>query len=87
MRLIVILLLLLLIAGGVVLGALNADLVGYDLAFARVQVPKGAALLVVLALGWILGGLTAWLGVTTRHHRERRRAQKAAGAAKASKVP
>ena len=85
MRLIVILLLLLFIAGGVVLGALNADLVGYDLAFARVQVPKGAALLAVLALGWILGGLTAWLGVTTRHRSERRRAAKAMGA-KASKT-
>jgi lipopolysaccharide assembly protein A len=86
MRLIVMLLLLLFIAGGVVLGALNADLVGYDLAFARVQVPKGAALLAMLALGWILGRLTAWLGVTTRHRRERRRVEKAVGA-KASKTP
>lgn len=86
MRLIVMLLLLLFIAGGVILGALNADLVGYDLAFARVQVPKGAALLAMLALGWILGGLTAWLGVTTRHRRERRRAAKAQGA-KATKAP
>jgi lipopolysaccharide assembly protein A len=86
MRLIVMLLLVLFIAGGVVLGALNADLVGYDLAFTRVQVPKGAALLAVLALGWILGGLTAWLGVTTRHRRERRRADKTVSA-KASKTP
>jgi uncharacterized integral membrane protein len=84
MRLIVMLLLLLFIAGGVVLGALNADLVGYDLAFARVQVPKGAALLSMLALGWVLGGLTAWLGVTTRHRRERRRAK--VHGAKASKT-
>jgi lipopolysaccharide assembly protein A len=37
-------------------------------------------------LGWILGGLTAWLGVTTRHRRERRRAEKAVGA-KAPKTP
>jgi putative membrane protein len=86
MRMIVMLLLLLFIAGGVVLGALNADLVGYDLAFARVQVPKGAALLLALGLGWVLGGLTAWLGVTARHRRERRRAEKAVGA-KASKAP
>ena len=86
MRLIVMLLLLLFIAGGVILGALNADLVGYDLAFARVQVPKGAALLAMLALGWILGGLTAWLGVTTRHRRDRRRAAKAQGA-KVTKAP
>lgn len=86
MRLIVLLLLLLFIAGGVILGALNADLVGYDLAFARVQVPKGAALLAMLALGWILGGLTAWLGVTTTHRRERRRAGKTRNA-KVSKAP
>jgi len=86
MRLIVMLLLLLFIAGGVVLGALNADLVGYDLAFVHVQVPKGAALLLMLAVGWVLGGLTAWLGVTTRHRRERRRAVKELGA-KASKAP
>jgi uncharacterized membrane protein YciS (DUF1049 family) len=86
MRLIVMLLLLLFIAGGVVLGALNADLVGYDLAFARVQVPKGAALLAVLAIGWILGGLTAWLGVSTRHRRDARRQAKAQGA-KVSKTP
>ncbi|GLQ91024.1 DUF1049 domain-containing protein [Dyella flagellata] len=86
MRLIVMLLLLVFVAAGVVLGALNADLVGYDLAFARVQVPKGAALLVMLALGWILGGLTAWLGVTTRHRRDRRRTAKAQGA-KATKTP
>jgi uncharacterized integral membrane protein len=84
MRLIVTLLLLLFIAGGVILGALNADLVGYDLAFARIQVPKGAALLAMLAIGWILGGLTAWLGVTTRHRRERRRAK--TQSAKASKT-
>ncbi|GLQ93681.1 DUF1049 domain-containing protein [Dyella acidisoli] len=80
MRLIVTLLLLLFIAGGVILGALNADLVGYDLAFLHVQVPKGAALLAMLAIGWVLGGLTAWLGVTTRHRRERRRAAKAQSA-------
>ncbi|GAB2562468.1 DUF1049 domain-containing protein [Dyella jejuensis] len=86
MRLIVMLLLLLFIAGGVVLGALNADLVGYDLAFARIQVPKGAALLATLAIGWILGGLTAWLGVSSRHRRERRRAAKP-GNGKASSTP
>jgi lipopolysaccharide assembly protein A len=86
MRLIVMLLLLLFIAGGVVLGALNADLVGYDLAFARVQVPKGAALLAMLAIGWILGGLTAWLGVSTRHRRDARRQAKTQGT-KVSKTP
>ena len=36
MRLLVILILVIFIAAGVVLGALNADLVGYDLAFVQV---------------------------------------------------
>ncbi|MFC4761628.1 lipopolysaccharide assembly protein LapA domain-containing protein [Dyella koreensis] len=74
MRLIVMLILLLFVAAGVVLGALNADLVDYDLAFAHFQMPKGAALLTALMLGWLLGGLTAWLGVSTRHRRQRRQA-------------
>lgn len=80
MRLIVIFVLVIFIAAGVVIGALNADLVGYDLAFMRVHIPKGAALLVALALGWVLGGLTAWLGVSTRQRRiqqAQRRADKA----------
>jgi len=72
MRPIVILVLLLFIAAGVVLGALNADLVNYDLGFARLQLPKGAALLGALVVGWLLGGLTAWLGVSSRHRRQRR---------------
>ena len=77
MRLIVTLVLLLFIAAGVALGALNADLVGYDLGFARFQLPKGAALLAAMALGWLLGGLTAWLGTSARHRRQRRHAARA----------
>lgn len=72
MRPVVILILLLFVAAGVVVGALNADLVGYDLGFARIQLPKGAALLGALVVGWLLGGLTAWLGVSSRHRRQRR---------------
>ena len=51
MRLLAIIVLVIFIAAGVVLGALNADLVGYDLAFAQVQLPKGAALLGALVIG------------------------------------
>lgn len=79
MRLIVTLILLLFIATGIVLGALNADLVGYDLGFVRLSVPKGAALLLALVIGWLLGGLTAWLGVSSRHNRLRRKAARQAG--------
>jgi putative membrane protein len=82
MRLIVTLILLLFIAAGIVLGALNADLVGYDLGFARMELPKGAALLLALVIGWLLGGLTAWLGVSFRHRRQRR--QPSAGKTKTS---
>jgi putative membrane protein len=73
MRILVILILLVFVAAGIVVGALNADIVSYDLAFAHVQMPKGAALLCVLIVGWVLGGLTAWLGVSTSQPRERQR--------------
>lgn len=76
MRLPAIIVLVIFIAAGVVLGALNADLVGYDLAFTQVRLPKGAALLVALVIGWLLGGLTAWLGVSARQRRRQPRADK-----------
>lgn len=66
MRLLAILVLGLFVAAGVVLGALNADFVGYDFAFARFEFPKGAALLGALVIGWLLGGVTAWLGAGAR---------------------
>lgn len=72
MRLLAIIFLIIFIAAGVVLGALNADLVSYDLAFTSVQLPKGAALLGAVVFGWLLGGLVAWLGLSTRHRRQRR---------------
>ena len=76
MRLLAIIVLVTFIAAGVVLGALNADLVDYDLAFAQMQLPKGAALLGALVIGWLLGGLTAWVGVSTRQRRRQPRADK-----------
>ncbi|WP_329743244.1 LapA family protein [Dyella sp. A6] len=72
MRPIAIIILLLFIAVGVVLGALNAGLVTYDFGFAQVHLPKGAALLGAVVLGWLLGGLTAWLGVSSGHRRKQR---------------
>jgi putative membrane protein len=73
MRLLAIIVILIFIAAGIVLGALNADMVGYDLGFARLELPKGAALLGAVVIGWLLGGLTAWLGVSVRQRRLHRR--------------
>lgn len=80
MRLIVTFVLVFFVAAGVVVGALNAGLVDYDFAFARVSAPKGAALLTALVLGWLLGGLTAWLGVSLRHRRRMKAGKKQARA-------
>ncbi|MEW9623298.1 DUF1049 domain-containing protein [Rhodanobacter geophilus] len=76
MRLIVILILVFFVAAGVVVGALNAELVGYDFVLVRLQLPKGAALLAALVLGWLLGGLSAWLGVSLRQRRLQRQRRK-----------
>ena len=79
MRLIAILILLFFIAAGIVLGALNADLVSYDFAFVHLHLPKGAALLAALVIGWLLGGLTAWLGMSLRLRRARGERSKRGG--------
>lgn len=71
MRLIIALVLLIFVAAGLTFGALNADMVVYDFGSARLSVPKGAALLVMLLLGWLLGGLTAWLGARRVRSRPR----------------
>ena len=73
MRLIALFILALFVVAGVVVGALNADPVSYDLAFAQVRLPKGAGLLAALVVGWLLGGLTAWLGMSLRHRRALKR--------------
>jgi lipopolysaccharide assembly protein A len=79
MRLIVILVLMFFVAAGVLVGALNAGLVDYDFAFAHLQLPKGAALLAALVLGWLLGGLSAWLGVSMQRRRLQRQRRKQGG--------
>ena len=73
MRLAILLIALIFVALGILIGALNADLVQYDFGIFRVGLPKGAALLAVLLIGWLLGGLTAWCGTRWSHRRERRR--------------
>ena len=78
MRLLVMIVLVLFVVAGVVVGALNADLVNYDFAFFQLHWPKGAALLGALVVGWLLGGLTAWLGVSSAAPRARRQARHSA---------
>ncbi|MEO5811716.1 MAG: LapA family protein [Rhodanobacter sp.] len=75
MRLLALIILLLFIAAGILVGALNAELVDYDFAFFQLRWPKGAALLGALVVGWVLGGLTAWLGVSSAARRARRTAR------------
>ena len=81
MRLISLIFLLLFVAAGIIFGALNADLVPFDFGFARASLPKGGAMLAFLLIGWVLGGLTAWLGTSFAQQRKRRRALRG------SKVP
>ncbi|MEO6798569.1 MAG: LapA family protein [Rhodanobacter sp.] len=76
MRLLAIITLVIFVAAGIVLGALNAGMVGYDFGFAQVQLPKGAALLGALVIGWLLGGVTAWLGSRPRRSRHASRADR-----------
>ena len=72
MRILIFVLLLACVAAGIMFGALNAGVVPFDLGFVRIDVPKGAALLTALAIGWLLGGVTAWWGVRLRQFRDRR---------------
>ena len=63
MRLAFILLALLFAMLGALFGALNSESVPFDFYFAQSQFPKGAALLLALLLGWILGGLLVYFSL------------------------
>ena len=72
MRLGVVVLILLSIVFGATFGALNSERIGFDLYFTEFLLPKGAALLAALLLGWILGGLLVWILRVRRLRRELR---------------
>lgn len=73
MRPILILLILIVVVAGACFGALNAASVPLDFHFFRVQAPIGFVLLATLLIGWLLGGVVAWIGPTARLRRELRR--------------
>ena len=72
MRIALIVLLLAVLVLGALFGALNGVRVPVDFHFARVEVPLGGALLCALLVGWLLGGLVAWLGHLPRLRRQSR---------------
>lgn len=76
MRLLIVFLLLLFVLLGAAFGALNGGLVHYDLLIVQTDLPRGVALMLALIVGWLLGGLTAWIGLGLRQRR-RARAQRA----------
>lgn len=76
MRLGLVVLILVFAAFGAVFGALNADRVAFDFYFVTFQLPKGAAMIAALALGWLAGGLVIWLLRVPRLKRELRSARR-----------
>lgn len=72
MRIALILLLLVVLALGALFGALNGARVPIDFYFAQVEIPLGGALLCALVVGWLLGGLVAWIGHWPRLRRQSR---------------
>lgn len=73
MRLILSLFAFLFILAGILFGALNPELVEYDLLVVRPALPKGAVVLGAFIAGWLLGGLLVWLlGVQPARRRLRR---------------
>src|SRR4051812_28646074 len=69
MRLGLILLALFFIALGAVFGALNGDRIVLDFYFNVLTVPKGAALLCALLIGWLAGGMVVYLSQVPRLRR------------------
>lgn len=56
MRALIILLVIAFLLFGAAFGALNPQAVAYDFLFMHADVPKGAALLIAILIGWLLGG-------------------------------
>ncbi|HSS07861.1 MAG TPA: LapA family protein [Rhodanobacteraceae bacterium] len=87
MRLALIIVVLVFVVFGAVFGALNAERITIDFYFWQPSVPKGAVLLAAVVIGWLLGGLVAWLARVPRLHRDLRETRRQLRAAQASPSP
>jgi uncharacterized integral membrane protein len=64
-----ILLALLFAVAGAAFGALNGERIAFDFYLTSLTLPKGAALLCAILLGWLLGGLVVYFGLVLRLRR------------------
>jgi uncharacterized integral membrane protein len=87
MRLALIIVILAFVVFGAVFGALNAERITVDLYFVQPSVPKGAVLLSAVVLGWLLGGLVAWLARVPRLRRDLRETRRQLRQAQAQPQP
>jgi uncharacterized integral membrane protein len=72
MRLALVILIILFVVLGAIFGALNSERIVLDLYFWQPSVPKGALILTAVVIGWLAGGIVAWLAPRPRIHRELR---------------
>jgi lipopolysaccharide assembly protein A len=63
MRVVWIVAALLFVTVGAVFSALNADRVAFDFYYFQTDLPKAAALIAALLVGWLVGGLVLWFSV------------------------
>jgi lipopolysaccharide assembly protein A len=87
MRLALVFVILLFIVFGAVFGALNSERISLDFYFIQPSVPKGALLLSAVLLGWLLGGLVAWMARVPRLRRDLRDTQRQLREARAQPMP
>jgi uncharacterized integral membrane protein len=87
MRLAIVIIAILFVLLGAAFGALNAERIVLDLYFWQPSVPKGALILAAVAIGWLLGGIVAWLAPRPRIHRELRETRKQLKEARAEPQP
>lgn len=87
MRLALVIVILAFVVFGAVFGALNAERIVVDFYFWQPSVPIGAALISAVVLGWLVGGLVAWLSRNRRLKREIHETRRQLREAKAEPQP